>query len=69
MGHGMIRNLFSGQRWYNMLEGFDGLIRAQNTRGNMSSLHSKVEAIIWATECMGIYVSFKSFLQRIVLNW
>ena len=43
---------FSGQGWYITLAGFDGLLGAQNVRASLSPLHSEVEALIWAMECM-----------------
>ncbi|XP_056856253.1 uncharacterized protein LOC130505669 [Raphanus sativus] len=43
---------FSGQGWYSTLEGFDGLMRAQNVRATLSPLHSDIEALLWAMECM-----------------
>ena len=51
MVHGKKRN-FSGQRWYSALPGFDGLLGVRNVRACLSSLHSEVEALIWAMECM-----------------
>ncbi|WZZ40520.1 hypothetical protein YC2023_036779 [Brassica napus] len=44
--------LFSGQGWYSTLPGFDGLLGARNVRACLSPLHSEVEALIWAMECM-----------------
>ena len=43
---------FSGQGWYITLAGFDGLLGARNVRASLSLLHSEVEALIWAMECM-----------------
>lgn len=43
---------FSGQGWYSTLEGFDGLMGARNTRAASSALHSEIESLIWAMECM-----------------
>ena len=45
-------DLFSGQGWYSTLSGFDGLLGARNVRACLSPLHSEVEALIWAMECM-----------------
>ena len=45
-------DLFSGQGWYSILPGFDGLLGARNVRACLSPLHSEVEALIWAMECM-----------------
>ena len=45
-------DLFSGQGWYSTLPGFDGLLGARNVRACLSPLHSEVEALIWAMECM-----------------
>ncbi|KAF8116576.1 hypothetical protein N665_0016s0007 [Sinapis alba] len=46
------REIFSGQRWYSTLEGFDGLIGARNTRTSQSPLHSEIKTLIYAMECM-----------------
>ena len=46
------KDLFSGQGWYSTLQGFDGLLGARNVRACLSPLHSEVEALIWAMECM-----------------
>ena len=46
------REMFSGQDWYNTLEGFEGLMGARNTRACISPLHSEMEALIWATKSM-----------------
>ena len=46
------KELFSGQGWYSTLPGFDGLLGARNVRACLSSLHSEVETLIWAMECM-----------------
>ncbi|XP_018464994.2 uncharacterized protein LOC108836323 [Raphanus sativus] len=43
---------FSGQGWYSTLEGFDGLMGARNVRASLSPLHSEIEALLWAMECM-----------------
>ena len=43
---------YSGQGWYSTMEGFDGLMGARNVRTSLSPLHSEVEALIWAMECM-----------------
>ena len=37
---------YSGQVWYSTLEGFDGLMRAKNTKASQSPLYSKIEALI-----------------------
>ena len=42
----------SGQGWCSTLEGFDSLMGARNTRVCQSPLHSEIEALIWAMECM-----------------
>ncbi|WP_340054649.1 ribonuclease H family protein, partial [Pseudomonas sp. JAI120] len=34
------------------MEGFEGLLGARNTRASQSPLHTEVEALIWAMECM-----------------
>ena len=44
--------VFSGQGWFSTLPGFDGLLGARNARACLSPLHSEVEALIWAMECM-----------------
>ena len=46
------KELFSVQGWYSTLPGFDGLLGTRNVRACLSSLHSEVEALIWAMECM-----------------
>ena len=43
----------SGQVWYRILKGFDGLMGARNVRASLSPLHAEVEALLWAMECMG----------------
>ena len=43
---------YSGQSWYSTLEDFDGLMEAQNVRATLSPLHSEVESLIWAMECI-----------------
>ena len=40
------------QGWYNTLKGCDGLMGARNTRASQSPLHSEIEVLIWAMECM-----------------
>ena len=45
-------DILSGQGWYSTLEGFAGLMGARNTRASLTPLHSEVEALIWAMECM-----------------
>ena len=44
--------VFLGQGWYSTLESFDGLMGARNVRASLSPLHSKIEALVWAMECM-----------------
>ena len=44
--------VFSGQGWFSTLPGFDGLLGARIVRACLSPLHSEVEALIWAMECM-----------------
>lgn len=46
MVHGK-KDIYSGQRWYSMLEEFDG---TQNTRAGILSFHLKIEALIWTME-------------------
>ena len=46
------KDLFSWQSWYSTLPRFDGLLGARNVRAYLSPLHSEVEALIWAMECM-----------------
>ena len=43
---------YSGQGWYNTLEGFDSLMGARNTRVSQSPLHSEIETLIWWMKCM-----------------
>ena len=45
-------DFFSGQGWYSILEGFDGLMRERNVRASLSLLHSEVETLLWAMKCM-----------------
>lgn len=45
---------FSGQGWYSTLQVFEGLMGARNMRASISSLHSEIEALIWAMESMKI---------------
>ena len=45
-------DILSGQGWYSTLEDFAGLMGAKNTRESLTPLHSEVEALIWALECM-----------------
>ncbi|XP_056842959.1 uncharacterized protein LOC130495566 [Raphanus sativus] len=51
-GSWKVNENLSGQGWYSTLEGFDGLMGARNTRASLSPLHSEIEALIWAMECM-----------------
>ena len=44
--------IFSGQCWFNTLEGFDGLMGARNVRVSLSPLHAEMEALLWVMECM-----------------
>ena len=37
---------YSGQGWYSILEGFQGLMGARNTRACLSPLHAEMEALI-----------------------
>ena len=46
------KDVFSGQGWFSTLPGFDGLLGARNVCACLSPLHSEVEALIWAMECM-----------------
>ncbi|XP_018453986.1 uncharacterized protein LOC108825151 [Raphanus sativus] len=46
------KDVFSGQGWYSTLEGFAGLMGARNVRASLPPLHSEIEALIWAMECM-----------------
>lgn len=39
-------------KWYSILESYDGLMGASNTRDSQSPLHSKIEALIWIMEYM-----------------
>ena len=43
---------FSGQGWYSTLERFDGLMGKKNVRASLSPLHTEMEALLWAIECM-----------------
>jgi len=40
---------FSGQGWYNTLE---GLLGARNVRASLSSLHAEMETLLWAMVCI-----------------
>ena len=42
---------YSGQGWYNTVEGFVGLMGVRNVMTSFSPLPSEVEALIWAMEC------------------
>lgn len=42
------KDLFSGNCWYSILEGFDGFMGAINTHCSHSPLHAEVEALMWA---------------------
>ena len=46
------KDMYSGQGWFSTLPGFDGLLGARNVRACLSPLHSEIEALIWAIECM-----------------
>ena len=46
------QDIYSGQGWYSILEGFDGLIGARNTIASQSPLHLEIDALIWAMKCM-----------------
>ena len=48
-----------GQGWYSTLPGFDGLLGARNVRACFSPLHSEVETLIWAMECMKNLIQFQ----------
>ena len=50
---------YSGQGWYIILEGFDGLMGARNVRAAFSRLHAEVDALIWAMECMRNFHQFQ----------
>ena len=41
-----------GQGWLSTLEGFDELLGARNVRACLSPLHTEIEALQWAIECM-----------------
>ena len=43
---------FSGQGWFNTLEGFDGLLGARNVRASLFSLHAEIESLLWTMEHM-----------------
>ena len=46
------RDKYSGQGWYSTLEGYDSLMGARNTSASQSHLHSEIETLTWAIECM-----------------
>jgi len=60
-------DIFSWQRWYSTLEGFDGLMGTRNTRASLSPLHAELEAFIWT------FVKYEQSmiisLQWTVPNW
>ena len=62
-----VRDIFSWQWWYSILEGFDGLMGTENTRASLSPLHAELEAFIWT------FVKYEEStiisLQRTVSNW
>ena len=45
-------DIFSGQGWFNTLEGFDGLMGAKNVQASLFSLHAEMEALLWAMKFM-----------------
>ena len=49
---------FSRKGLYSTLEGFDGLMGVKNTRAVQSLLHSEIEVLIWAMECMWNLMQF-----------
>ena len=51
-GSSKAHETYSGQDWYSIQEGFDGLMGAKNMRGGLSPLHLKIKALIWSMECM-----------------
>lgn len=61
---------FSGQGWYNTLEGFDGLMGTRNTRVSFSPLHSEMEVFIWTMESMRslrqFHVTFSTYYSQLV---
>ena len=58
---------FSGQGWYSLLEGFDGV---RNTRASLSPLHTELKAFIWALESMKnlwqFHVTFATYCSQMV---
>lgn len=44
--------VFSGQGWYNTLEGYVGLMGAPNIRVSLSPLRSEMGALLWVIEHM-----------------
>ena len=62
------QEIYSGQGWYSTLEGFDGLMGVRNTRASQSPLHSEIDALIWAIECMRnlrqFIVTFATYCQH-----
>ena len=63
-------DIFSGQGWLSILEGFDGLIGAKNVRASLSSLHAEMEALLWAMECIRnlrqFHVTFETDCSQLV---
>ena len=64
------KDLMLGQGWYSTLPGFDGLLEARNVRACLSPLHSEIEALIWAMECMTnlrqVQVTFATYCSQLI---
>ena len=45
-------DIFFRSRMVHHPSGFDGLLGARNVSASLSPLHTEVEALIWAMECM-----------------
>ena len=64
------KEYYSDEGWYNILEGFDGLLGARNIRASLSPFHSEMEALIWVMECMRnlhqYYVTFAMDCSQLV---
>ena len=61
---------YSGQGWYSIFEGFEGLMGARNIRASLSPLHSEMEALICAMECMRnlrqFQITFATYCSQLV---
>lgn len=54
MDRGKNQDNYPRHGWYSTLEGFVGLMGAKNMTASLSPLHSEIEYLKWAMECMRI---------------